>query len=68
MDIIGKSPRVLQDRHFILNARVLIFIGQKKIEAMRVEAGEEGAGAVLADLQQNRRYEDANGTKTRHGV
>ena len=33
------------------NAKVLTFIGQKKIEAMLVEAAEEKVGAVLADLQ-----------------
>ena len=56
------------DRHYVLNAKVLTFIGQKKIEAMPVEVAEEEVGVVSVELQQNRRYEDARGTKTVYGV
>jgi len=56
------------DHHYVLNAKVLTFIGQKKIEAMPVEVAEEEVGVVSVELQQNRRYEDARGTKTVYGV
>jgi hypothetical protein len=59
---------VPQDLHFVHNAKTLTFIGQKKIKAMPVEAAEEKVWVVSVDRQQNRRYEDARGTKTRHGV
>ena len=62
MDTPGRSLTVPQDPHYALNAKVLTFIGQKKIEAMLVEAVGEGVVAVLADLQQKRRHEDANRT------
>jgi hypothetical protein len=42
---------VPQDLHFVHNAKALTFIGQKKIEAMLVEAAEEGVGVVLVDRQ-----------------
>lgn len=67
-DIRGRWFRVLQDRQYVLGAKVPTSIEPKRIEAMLVEAAEEVAGAVLVDLQQNRSYEDASGTKTRHGI
>lgn len=68
VDIAGRSPTVRQDRHYVLNAKVLTFTGQKRIGAMLVEVSEEGAVVVLVNLQQSRRNEDASRTKTRHGV
>ena len=68
VDIHGRLPTVPQDRHYVLNAKVLTSTGQKRIGAILVEAAEEGAVAALADLPQNRRYEDASGTKTASGV
>ena len=56
------------DLLFVHNAKALTFIGQKKIEAMPVEVAEEEVGVVSVELQQNRRYEDARGTKTVYGV
>jgi hypothetical protein len=51
VDIRGRSIMVPQDLHFVHNAKALTFIGQKKIEAMLVEAAEEGVGVVLVDRQ-----------------
>ena len=68
MDIHGKSPTVPPDRHYVHNAKVLTFTGQKRIGAMLVEAVEEEVGVVSVELQQNRRYEDARGTKTVYRV
>lgn len=48
VDIHGRLPTVPQDRHYVLNAKVLTFIGQKKIEAM---LAEEEVGVVSVDLQ-----------------
>jgi len=42
---------VHQDLHFALNANVLTFIGQKKIEAMLVGAVGEKVGAALVEFQ-----------------
>jgi hypothetical protein len=56
------------DHHYVLNAKVLTFTGQKRIGAMLVEVAEEEAVGVWVDLQRNRRREDARGTKTRYGV
>jgi hypothetical protein len=51
VDIHGKSPTVPQDLHFVLNAKVLTFIGQKKIEVMPAEEGEEKGALVSVDHQ-----------------
>lgn len=51
VDIPGRSRTVHQGRYFVLNAKVLSIIGQKKIEAMHVEAVGEKVGAALVDLQ-----------------
>jgi hypothetical protein len=39
------------DHLFVHNAKAQTFIGQKKIEAMLVEAVKEGVVVALADLQ-----------------
>ena len=57
-----------RDLQSVRNAEALTFIGQKRIGAVLVEAVEEEVGVVSVDLQRNRRYEDASGTKTRYGV
>jgi hypothetical protein len=51
VDIHGRLPTVPPDRHYVHNAKVLTFIGQKKIEVILVEAVEEEVAAALADLQ-----------------
>jgi hypothetical protein len=51
VDIHGKSLTVPPDRHYVLNAKMLTFTGQKRIGAMLVEAVEEEVAAALADLQ-----------------
>ncbi|HVP36922.1 MAG TPA: hypothetical protein VMT04_08005 [Terriglobales bacterium] len=40
---------VPQDHLFVLSAKALTFIGQKRIEAMLVEASEEGDVVALVD-------------------
>jgi hypothetical protein len=49
VDTLGRSPTESQDHLFVLSAKALIFIGQKRIEAMLVEASEEGVGVALVD-------------------
>jgi hypothetical protein len=41
---------VPQGHLLVLSAKALTFIGQKRIEAMLVEAVEEGVGVVSVDL------------------
>jgi hypothetical protein len=47
----GRLPTVPPDRHYVLNAKVLTFTAQKRIEAMPGEAAEEKVVAALVDLQ-----------------
>jgi hypothetical protein len=68
VDTLGRSPTVPQGHLFVLSAKALIFIGQRRIEAMLVEEVEVGVREVSVDLKQNREFENESRKKTRHGT